>query len=261
MSGSTGKVVLVGAGPGDPDLLTVRALRCIQTADLILFDQLVSDDIRALFPQTVPAFYVGKSKAQHSIAQADLNNLLVKKARQGYRVCRLKGGDPFVFGRGGEELLALKNAGIDAEVVPGVTAASGCATYAGIPLTHRGLSQGCTVVTAHAEKQLNLNWQALASLDHTLVFYMGVSQAGYIEQALIRGGLSSATPVALIENGCRANQRLIVSELGQLQQSVQSENVQSPAIIVIGEVVTLARELAPEAFMAQLKLEQERLTA
>ncbi len=261
MSGSTGKVYLVGAGPGDPDLLTIRALRCIQTADLILFDQLVSDDIRALFPQAVPAFYVGKSKAKHSIAQADLNNLLVKKARQGCRVCRLKGGDPFVFGRGGEELLALKRAGIDAEVVPGVTAASGCTTYAGIPLTHRGLSQGCTVVTAHAEKHLNLNWRALARLNHTLVFYMGVSQASHIEQALIREGLSAATPVAVIENGCRSNQRLIVSELGQLQLSVQSENVQSPAIIVIGEVVTLARELAPEAFMAELKLEQQRLTA
>jgi len=242
-SSNVGKVWLVGAGPGDPDLLAVKALRVLQQADLILFDNLVSDEIRALFPKAVPAFYVGKRKDDHSIAQQDLNALLVKKAKQGLSIVRIKGGDPFVFGRGGEELMSLREAGIDAEVVPGITAASGCTTAAGIPLTHRGVSQGCTFVTAHGETELNLDWQALAHVGHTLVFYMGVSRAGIIAKNLIGNGLSASTPAAIIENGCRANQRDIVGQLGELSHLVDTHQVQSPALIVVGDVVNLSARL------------------
>ncbi|WP_339075556.1 uroporphyrinogen-III C-methyltransferase [Teredinibacter turnerae] len=238
-----GKVWLVGAGPGDPDLLTVKALRVLQQADLILFDNLVSEAIRALFPKSVPAFYVGKVKDNHSIAQQDLNALLVKKARQGLNIVRIKGGDPFVFGRGGEELLSLVQAGIDAEVVPGVTSASGCTTAAGIPLTHRGLSQGCTFVTAHGETELTLNWASLAGLRHTLVFYMGVSRCGMIAEKLLSHGLSPETLVALIENGCRPEQRDIIGSLHELPTLVQTYRVQSPALIVVGDVVQMASQL------------------
>lgn len=256
-----GKVLLVGAGPGDAELLTLKALKAIQAADLILFDQLVGEDIRALFPANVPAFYVGKVKGAHSIAQQDLNKLLIKKAKQGKVVCRLKGGDPFVFGRGGEEALALQQAGVAVEVVPGVTSASGCTTYAGIPLTHRGLAQGCTFVTAHGENELHLNWQGLASLNHTLVFYMGVSRASLIEQQLLQAGMNPNTPVAIIENGCRDNQRLVAGPIQDLQQMVLEHGVSSPALIVVGEVVRLAEQLSPQALAEQLNLDTARLSA
>lgn len=256
-----GKVWIVGAGPGDPDLLTVKAYRAIQTADLILFDQLVSEDIRQLFPKAVPAFYVGKVKGHHSIAQRDLNALLIKRAREGKQICRLKGGDPFVFGRGGEELLALLQAGIAAEVVPGVTSASGCATYAGIPLTHRGLAQGCTFVTGHGENELNINWQALAQMDHTLVFYMGLTQASLIQEQLLRHGSLPSTPIAIIENGCRPNQRVITGQLRELQHRVIEQQIQAPALIVVGSVVGLAQQLNPQQFATTNLFAEERLTA
>ena len=240
---STGKVWLVGAGPGDPDLLTIKALRIIESADLILFDNLVSHEIRALFPKAVPAFYVGKVKDNHSIPQQELSSLLVKKARDGKNIVRIKGGDPFVFGRGAEELEVLVNAGIQAEVIPGITAASGCTTSANIPLTSRGYAQGCTFVTAHAEKALDVNWSALAELNHTLVFYMGVSKAGLIQEHLLNAGLDSSTPVALIENGCRDNQREVIGTLKHLQRLVSVERVKSPALIVVGRVIELAEKL------------------
>lgn len=238
-----GKVWLVGAGPGDAELLTVKALRAINTADIIFYDYLVSDDIRALFPKNVPAHYVGKAKNQHSIAQEDLNQLLVKQAQLGLTVCRIKGGDPFVFGRGGEELLELRTAGIEAEVIPGITSASGCSTYADIPLTHRGLSQGCTFVTGHAEKSLDVNWNALAQLNHTLVFYMGLTRADEIAAKLLAGGLAADTPVAIIENGCRKDQRDIISTLNEFPEAVLREKVQSPALIIVGEVVRMKEKL------------------
>lgn len=238
-----GKVSIVGAGPGDPDLLTRKALRAIVQADLILFDHLIGSAIRAEFPQGVPAFYVGKKKGRHSIAQADLNALLIKKAREGLRVCRLKGGDPFIFGRGGEEALALTRAGVEVEVVPGVTSASGAATYSGIPLTHRGVSQGCTLVTGHAEKELTTDWSALARLKHTLVFYMGLSNVQLIQQNLLAAGMSVSMPVAFIENGCRAEQRTVASCLGDMLCDVEAHKVRAPALIVIGDVVSLAGEL------------------
>lgn len=242
----TGKVWLVGAGPGDVELLTLKALRAIESADIIFFDYLVSPEIRALFPANVPALYVGKAKDRHSIAQQDLNQLLVSQAQLGLTVCRLKGGDPFVFGRGGEELLALRRAGVDAEVIPGITSASGCTSYAHIPLTHRGLSQGCTFVTAHAEADLDLNWPALAGLNHTLVFYMGLTRAELIARELQLAGMDGSTPVAVIENGCRANQRNLISHLADLPQLVEREAVQSPALILVGKVASLAQGLGPD---------------
>jgi len=233
----------------------VKALRAINTADIIFYDYLVSADIRALFPKNIPAHYVGKAKNQHSIAQEDLNQLLVKQAQLGLTVCRIKGGDPFVFGRGGEELLELRSADIEAEVIPGITSASGCSTYADIPLTHRGLSQGCTFVTGHAEKSLDVNWNALAQLNHTLVFYMGLTRADEIAEKLLAGGLSADTPVAIIENGCRKDQRDIISTLKEFPVAVLREKVQSPALIIVGEVVRMKEKLQAQV---QLHVSEEQ---
>jgi uroporphyrin-III C-methyltransferase len=248
---SVGKVWLVGAGPGDAELLTVKALRAINSADIIFYDQLVSEEICALFPKSTPALYVGKVKNNHSIPQEDLNQLLVNQAQLGLTVCRIKGGDPFVFGRGGEELLELRKAGIEAEVVPGITSASGCSTYADIPLTHRGIAQGCTFVTGHAEKTLDVNWSALAQLNHTLVFYMGLTRAGDISANLLAGGLASDTPVAIIENGCRKDQRDIISDLANFPATVLREQVKSPALIIVGHVVSLKEQLQVEAWLCE----------
>ncbi|GLS92250.1 hypothetical protein GCM10007916_33200 [Psychromonas marina] len=238
-----GYVSLVGAGPGDPDLLTVKALRVIEQADVIIYDNLVSEEIRALFPLKTETHYVGKMKGFHSSTQSEINQLLKQKASQGLNVCRLKGGDAFVFGRGGEEVLELKAMGVQVEIVPGITAAAGCSSYAGIPLTHRGLSQGCTFVTAHAEKELSIKWQALANLDHTLVFYMGLSKAELIETQLTKAGLDINTPVAFIENGCCPEQRVITGTLEQLASLVNKHQIKSPSLIMVGKVVALAEQL------------------
>lgn len=246
-----GKVWLVGAGPGDADLLTVKALKAINAADIIFYDQLVSEEICALFPKNIPALYVGKVKNNHSIPQEDLNQLLVNQAQLGLNVCRIKGGDPFVFGRGGEELLELRKAGVEAEVIPGITSASGCTTYADIPLTHRGIAQGCTFVTGHAEKTLDVNWNALAQLNHTLVFYMGLTRAGEISDNLLAGGLAADTPVAIIENGCRKDQRNVISTVADFPADVLREQVKSPALIVVGKVVGLREQLQVEAWMQE----------
>jgi uroporphyrin-III C-methyltransferase len=256
-----GKVWLVGAGPGDADLLTIKALRAINAADIIFYDYLVSEEIRALFPIGITALYVGKAKNQHSIAQGDLNQLLVNHAQLGLNVCRIKGGDPFVFGRGGEELLELRSAGIEAEVVPGITSASGCSTYADIPLTHRGLSQGCTFVTGHAEKSLDVNWNALAQLNHTLVFYMGLTRADEIASQLLAGGLAADTPVAIIENGCRNNQRDVITQLDDFPAAVLRENVQSPALIIVGQVVSMKEKLQQQVWQHSTANEQQFLLA
>lgn len=254
-----GKVMLVGAGPGDPDLLTIKALRAIEQADLILFDRLVSDEICQLFPAETPALYVGKVKSRHSIPQDKLNELLVIKAKQGLNVCRLKGGDSFVFGRGGEEMLELKKENIEVEVVPGITAASGCTTYAGIPLTHRGVAQGCTFITGHAEKDLKVNWASLAGMEHTLVFYMGLSRAEDISTQLMLNGMPGDVPVALIENGCCPDQRVVRGKLSELNDLAVRENVKSPALIVVGEVVNLADQL--QWYSEQEKSNLEQLSA
>lgn len=238
-----GKVYLVGAGPGDVDLLTVKALRLIESCDVILYDNLVSDDIKTLFPAGTKKFFVGKSTNNHSIAQGDLNNLLVTLSRKGMSVCRLKGGDPFVFGRGSEEMLVLRKADVETEVVPGITAASGCTSYAGIPLTHRLIAQGCTFVTGHAAKDLNVNWQSLATANHTLVFYMGLSQIPKICEQLNEHGLSLDTPAALIENGTRVEQRVVSGTVATLEQKAKQHQLVSPTLIVIGEVVNFRKQL------------------
>jgi len=253
-SARAGKVWLVGAGPGDADLLTVKALRAINTADIIFYDQLVSDEICALFPKNTPALYVGKVKDHHSIAQEDLNRLLVDQAQSGLNVCRIKGGDPFVFGRGGEELLELRKAGVEAEVIPGITSASGCSTYADIPLTHRGIAQGCTFVTGHAEKTLDINWHALSQLNHTLVFYMGLTRATDIANNLMAEGMAESTPVAIIENGCRKNQRNIISDLKHFPERVLLEQVKSPALIIVGDVVRMRTQLQIEMWVKDAQL-------
>ncbi|MFT4924651.1 MAG: uroporphyrin-III C-methyltransferase [Phenylobacterium sp.] len=238
-----GRVFLVGSGPGDADLLTVKALRLIQNCDVILYDNLVSEDIKAFFPAASRKFFVGKSMSNHSIDQQDLNKLMVTLARKGLSVCRLKGGDPFIFGRGSEEMLTLHKAGIEAEVVPGITAASGCTSYAGIPLTHRKVSQGCTFITAAAATALTVNWAALASTNHTLVFYMGLSQLPLICQQLSQHGLSVDTPAALIENGTQSSQRVLTSTVSELAQQASEHQFVSPTLIVIGEVVNYRQQL------------------
>ncbi|MGR5143026.1 uroporphyrinogen-III C-methyltransferase [Photobacterium sp. DNB23_23_1] len=256
--GRVGKVDLVGAGPGDPMLLTLKALESIEQADVIVYDRLVSKEIRARFPAGTQALYVGKAKGEHSVSQEAINELLVKLAWQGKKVCRLKGGDAFVFGRGSEEMLALKAADVHVEVVPGITAAAGCTSYAGIPLTHRGYSQGCTFVTGHAEQSLDLNWQALAQLDHTLVFYMGVSKSAMIREKLLAGGADPNTPVALVEKGCCPEQRTVTGLLQHLPELVASHQVVSPALIVVGEVVALSEQLQ---WVSQVAEQQLQLSA
>lgn len=242
-SAGHGKVFLVGSGPGDADLLTVKALRLIEQCDVILYDNLVSDEIKALFPAPSKKFFVGKSKSHHSIDQKDLNKLLVTLARKGQSVCRLKGGDPFIFGRGSEEMLTLHQAGIETEVVPGITAASGCTSYAGIPLTHRKVSQGCTFVTGQAAKALSVNWASLATIDHTLVFYMGLSQIPMICQQLTGHGLQGDTPAALIEKGTQSTQRVVTTTVAQLEAQAKAHQLVSPTLIVIGEVVNYRSQL------------------
>jgi len=239
-----GKVYLVGAGPGDVDLLTVKALRLIQSCDVILYDNLVSAAIRSIFPNGCKKFFVGKSRADHSIPQHNLNQLMVTLAKRGLSVCRLKGGDPLIFGRGSEEMLVLHKAGITTELIPGITAASGCTSYAGIPLTHRGVSQGCTFITGHAEKNLDINWSSLATAGHTLVFYMGLSQLPNIRKKLLENGLAKETPAALIENGTHQCQRVVTSTLDNLAQDAVALQLTSPTLIVIGKVVKLREQLA-----------------
>ncbi len=238
-----GKVFLTGAGPGDPDLLTLKALTAIQTSDIIVYDNLVSDEIKALFPRHSLSINVGKSKGNHSATQSEINDLLIQHALNGSSICRIKGGDPFIFGRGGEEMIELKNHGIEVEIIPGITAASGCTSYSNIPLTHRGISQGCTFITAHAEKHLSVNWKALAQLNQTIVVYMGLSKTDEITQHLVDSGLSKNTPVALIEKGCCPEQRTIRGTLKDLTALKQNNDVRSPALIVIGHVVDVETQV------------------
>ncbi|WP_317932606.1 uroporphyrinogen-III C-methyltransferase [Halioxenophilus sp. WMMB6] len=260
-----GTVTIVGAGPGDPDLLTVKAVRTITNADVILYDALVSEEIQTYFPASADCIYVGKRKGRHAIPQQQINQMLVDQAQMGLNVCRLKGGDPFVFGRGGEEALAVRAAGIEVQIVPGISAANGCAAYAGIPLTHRGLTQGCTFVTAHTraesgvEIDSSVNWASLASSGNTLVFYMGLSRVDTIQNQLQKHGLSGATPVAIIERGCTEQQRVHVAQLANLEALVATNEVAAPALIVVGEVVSLHSQLN---WLAEVGTNQvEQLTA
>ncbi|MDY0248591.1 MAG: uroporphyrinogen-III C-methyltransferase [Pseudomonas sp.] len=236
-----GEVALIGAGPGDPSLLTLRAWSLLQQADVVVYDRLVSQELIALLPERCARRYVGKSSGHHSLPQEQINALLGNLAQQGLRVARLKGGDPFIFGRGSEELDYLLKLQISCQVVPGITAASGCTAYAGIPLTHRGIAQSCQFITGHLQEDgaLHLAWQGLASPNQTLVFYMGLGSLEEISTQLVQAGLAADTPAALIGNGTYANQQVVRGTLAQLQEMATHANLTPPTLTVIGKVVGL----------------------
>jgi len=239
-------VYIVGAGPGDPELLTVKARRLLDEAEVIVYDRLVSDEILALIPSGTSRIFAGKVARDHFMPQSDINALLVRLARSGRMVVRLKGGDPFVFGRGGEEAEQLAKHGVPFEVVPGITSASGCSSYAGIPLTHRGLSHGLRFVTGHTKEggAPDLNWASLADPDTTLVVYMGRTNARMVSEQLIAHGLPPDTPAAAIVNGTRHDQQTIVTTLDSLPDRVDTLGKAAPTLLVIGKVVSLADVLS-----------------
>jgi uroporphyrin-III C-methyltransferase/precorrin-2 dehydrogenase/sirohydrochlorin ferrochelatase len=236
-----GEVVLVGAGPGDAGLLTLKGLQQIQQADVVVYDRLVSDDIMNLVRRDADQVFVGKRAGFHCVPQEEINQILLQEAQKGKRVVRLKGGDPFIFGRGGEELETLCNGGIPFSVVPGITAASGCSAYSGIPLTHRDYAQSVRLVTGHLKTGGELDWHNLAAEKQTLVFYMGLNQAAAIQENLIKHGMPADMPVALVENGTSVKQRVVNGELNQLGEL--ATQVESPALIIIGRVVALRDKL------------------
>ena len=237
-----GEVVLVGAGPGDPGLLTLHALRHLQQADVVIHDRLVSNEVLALIRRDARRLFVGKDRSHHSVPQGEINQRLLDEARQGNKVVRLKGGDPFIFGRGGEELESLVGSGIGFQVIPGITAASGCAAYAGIPLTHRDHAQSVSFVSIQGkEGAIDLDWHSLAQPHQTLVFYMGLSLCALIKEQLQQAGVPASMPVALIERGTLPSQRVISGTLGALDEL--ATGVASPALIIVGSVVGLTHTL------------------
>lgn len=248
-----GEVALVGAGPGDVELLTLKALRLLQQADAVVYDRLVGEEILTLIPARAQRHDVGKRCGVKSLSQEAIGELLISLALQGKRVVRLKGGDPYVFGRGGEEALALQARGIRFVVVPGITAALGCAASCGIPLTHRGISRSVTLVTGHLQaeaqqsEQLFHGWQALVSGGHTLVFYMGLEQAAHIRGGLLAAGAARELPVALIVAGTTRRQRVVTTTLDGLELQAERLKGETPVLILVGEVVRLREQLAQVA--------------
>ena len=240
-----GEVYLVGAGPGDPDLLTFKALRLIQQADVVLYDRLVSKGVMELVRRDSELIYVGKKGgSDKSTRQVDINDQLVELAKSGKRVCRLKGGDPFIFGRGGEEIESLSEHGIPFQVVPGITAASGCSSYAGIPLTHRDYSQSCRFVTAHLKNgTTKLPWEEFIIDQQTIVFYMALSGAKYICEKLMEHGMDKDMPIAIIEKGTMPEQKVYISSLIELPALLEREDIHAPTLMIVGEVVKLNEKL------------------
>ncbi|WP_101529164.1 siroheme synthase CysG [Klebsiella pneumoniae] len=236
-----GEVVLVGAGPGDAGLLTLKGLQQIQQADVVVYDRLVSDDIMNLVRRDADRVFVGKRSGYHCVPQEEINQILLREAQKGRRVVRLKGGDPFIFGRGGEELETLCEAGIPFSVVPGITAASGCSAYSGIPLTHRDFAQGVRLVTGHLKTGGELDWANLAVEKQTLVFYMGLNQAPAIREKLIAHSMAEDMPAAIVENGTAVTQKVVSGTLGQLD--ILAQQMASPALIIVGRVVGLRDKL------------------
>ena len=233
-----GEVFLVGAGPGDPDLLTVKALRVMQTADVVVYDRLVSEDILNLARREAERLYVGKASSNHTLPQEQINQLLVDLAKQGKKVVRLKGGDPYIFGRGAEEQAMLRQHHVSCTVIPGISAASGIAASTGIPLTHREHAQSVKFVTGHTKQGLvDLEWPCLIDPNQTLVIYMGLSNIELIANQLMRHGMSPETPVAIIENGTRSNQRVLVADIAHIAEQAHQSDIKPPALIIIGQVV------------------------
>lgn len=240
-----GFVSLVGAGPGDPDLLTVKALRLLQNADVVVYDRLVSDEIMNLVPAGITRISVGKAPGKHCVPQDQINQIIVNLALSGREVVRLKGGDPYLFGRGGEEALVLRQQKIPFSVVPGITAATGCSAYSGIPLTHRGLNHGVRFLTGHFRdgEDLDINWDKVADPDCTLVIYMGLSSLSYTSEKLIKAGLADTTPAAAIHGGTTGTQQKLISTLADLPGAVIHANMKSPVLLIVGDVVSLSDDL------------------
>jgi len=248
---ASGTVYLVGCGPGDPELLTLRAYRLMQGADVALYDHLVSDEVMALLPAAVERIFVGKERDRHTMPQQAINDLLVRHAREGKRVLRLKGGDPFIFGRGGEEIDTLAAEGVPFEVVPGITAALGVASYAGIPLTHRDHAQSCLFVTGHRKEDgFEMDWHGLTRPRQTVVVYMGLLGLSTLCDGLVAHGMSADTPAAVIQQGTTRDQRVVTGTLSTLAQQVAAARLTPPTLMIVGDVVRLREKLAwfrPEA--------------
>jgi uroporphyrin-III C-methyltransferase/precorrin-2 dehydrogenase/sirohydrochlorin ferrochelatase len=253
------RVWLVGAGPGDPELLTLKAARVLASADVVVHDHLVAPEILARLPRRSERIYAGKQRGRHTLTQEEINRLLVRLARRGKRVVRLKGGDPFIFGRGGEEALALARAGIAFEVVPGITAATGVAAAVGIPLTHRAIAQACILVTGSRRKgDPDLDWKSLARPGQTIVVYMGLAGLERVSRELIAHGLSPRTPAAIIQQGTTADQRIVEGTLSALPRLAAEARLRAPTLIVIGGVVRLRRVLGRFMRSAQTNPAQDR---
>ncbi|MEK9673487.1 MAG: uroporphyrinogen-III C-methyltransferase [Rhodospirillaceae bacterium] len=255
----TARLAIVGAGPGDPGLLTMRAYDLLQAADTVVYDRLVSEEILALLPEKTARVFAGKASRNHFVKQEDINALLVDQARTGKRVVRLKGGDPFIFGRGSEEAQHLAENGIPFEIVPGVTAATGCSARSAIPLTHRELSRSVTFVTGHLKNDgaLDLNWTALADPRGTAVIYMGLANSAEISSQLIAHGLPGGTPAAIIEKGTTPDQRTVLTTVAALATAIETHGISSPALLVIGQVAAMAETLNWASALIQDKTRAE----